>query len=139
MGAGAVAAIAIAFKFPGGLAIPLIGVALASAPRGSPAAGRWIRNCAVFGASLLVTLTIIAPEWITSIGGILSFNFMSAAQAAEVARRADLQDDIKSITVLRSEWSIGYLKHLANEYNVALTATALFGASWAPSGRIAGT
>ncbi len=129
VGAGAVAAIAVAFKFPGGLAIALIGIALASAPRGNPAAGRWVRKCAIFGISFLATLTIIAPEWMTSIGGILSYNFMSAAQATDMAADgADLRDDIKSITVLRSEWSIDYLKHLTNEYNVALTVTALFGA-----------
>jgi hypothetical protein len=127
--AGAVAAIAIAFKFPGVVAIPLIGVALLTAPQGSPVAGHLFRRCATFGVALLVTLTIIAPEWVTSIGYIFRFNFLAAVQSAYAAAdNPDLHGDIKSITVMRADWGGGYLKHLASEYNVALTATAVFGA-----------
>lgn len=128
--AGAVAAAAIAFKFPGGVAIPLVGVALLSAPQGNPAAGRLVRKCAIFGVALLVTLTVIAPEWMTSIGHLLRYNFLAGVQAAYAAAGdADLEGDIKSITVMQTEWTPGYLKHLVNEYNLALTATAAFGAA----------
>lgn len=129
VGAGAVAAAAIAFKFPGAVAVPLVGVALLSAPRGSPAAGQWIRKCAVFGLALLATLTVIAPEWMTSIGYLIRYNFLASVQAAYAAASdADLHADIKSITVMQTEWTPGYLKHLASEYNLALTMTAAFGA-----------
>jgi hypothetical protein len=128
-GAGAVAAVAIAFKFPGAVAIPLVGVALLSAPQGNPAAGRLFRHCAIFGLALLVTLTVIAPEWVTSIGDLVRFNFLAGipVEYAAVAD-ADIKGDIKSITVLQTEWTPGYLKHLVNEYNLALTVTAAFGA-----------
>jgi hypothetical protein len=128
-GAGAVAAVAIAFKFPGAVAIPLVGVALLTAPLGSPAAGRWIRKCAIFGGSLLLALTVIAPEWMTSIGYLIRYNFLAGVQAAHAAAQdADLTSDIKSITVMQTEWTAGYLKHLVNDYNLALTVTAAFGA-----------
>ncbi len=128
-GAGAVAAVAIAFKFPGAVAIPLIGLALLSAPPGNPAAGQLIRKCAIFGFTLVATLTVIAPEWMTSIGYLLRYNFLAGVQAAQAAAAdGDLHADIKSITVMQTEWTAGYLKHLVREYNVALTATAVFGA-----------
>jgi hypothetical protein len=99
-------------------------------PKGGPAAGSLFRRCATFGIALLTTLTIIAPEWLTSIGGLIRFNFMAAIQAAHAAADdVDLHSDIKSITVMQSQWIPGYLIHLVNEYNVALTATAAFGAA----------
>jgi hypothetical protein len=128
-GAGAVAAIAIAFKFPGAVAIPLIGVALLSAPPGNPAAGQLFRKCAIFGVALLATLTVIAPEWMRSIGYLFRYNFLASVQSAQAAAaEGDLHADIKSITVMQAEWTAGYLKHLVREYNLALTATAVFGA-----------
>jgi hypothetical protein len=128
-GAGAVAAVAIAFKFPGAVALPLIGAALASTPRGSPASGHLVRNCAILGFALVATLTVIAPEWITSIGELVRYNFMAAVQSAHAAAQdVALRDEIKSITVMRTEWRPGYLIHLANAYNIALTAAAVFGA-----------
>lgn len=128
-GAGAVAAAAIAFKFPGVVAIPLVGISLLSAPPGNPAAGNLIRKCAIFGVALLVTLTVIAPEWISSIGGLFRYNFLAGVQTAYAAvEDADLQQDIKSITVMQSEWTAGYFRHLVREYNLVLTATAAFGA-----------
>jgi hypothetical protein len=127
VGAGALAAVAVAFKFPGALAILVIGAALVTTTKGNPAHGRLLRSAAIVGASAIVALTIIAPEWITSIGGLIRFNFMAAIESANAAVEGpSVHGDIKSITVLRSEWSINYLKLLANEYNVALTATALF-------------
>lgn len=126
--AGAVAAVAVAFKFPGGIALPLIFAALATVPRGSPVGGHLIRDCAIATIAMLVTLTAIAPEWIAGIRGLIRYNFMAAVQAANaVAQDAELWADIKSITVMRPEWRPGYLIHLTNEYNIALTATALFG------------
>jgi hypothetical protein len=128
-GAGAVVAAAIAFKFPGAVAIPLIGVALLSDPQGSPAAGQLFRKCAIFGGALLATLTVIAPEWMTSIGYLFRYNFLASVPAAlATAADPDLHADIKSITVMQTERTPGYLNHLVNEYNLALTATALFGA-----------
>jgi len=129
VGAGALAAVAIAFKMPGGIALPLLWVALASTPRGGPASGAFVRNCVIVTVSLVVTLTAIAPEWITSIAGTIRYNFFSAIQSANAAvQDLDLRSDIKSITVMRDEWTGGYFRHLVREYNVALTATAVFGA-----------
>lgn len=128
-GAGALAAVAIAFKFPSAVAIPLVGVALLTAPQSSPAAGQWVRNCAIFGFSLITALTVIAPEWIASIGYIIQYNFLAGIPAAHAeAADASLINDIKSITVMQSEWTAGYWLRLVKEYNLALTVAATFAA-----------
>jgi hypothetical protein len=89
-----------------------------------------VRKCAIFGGALIATLTIIAPEWVTSIGNVVRYNFLAAIQPAyaSVEEAADLRRDIKSITVMRSGWGGAYLRHLVSEYNLALTMTAAFGA-----------
>jgi hypothetical protein len=127
--AGAIAAIAIAFKFPGAVALPLIWVAMFTAPSRNVPGKSLIRDSLIIGVSAILTLTLIAPEWLTSIAGLIRYNFMGGVQASQAATDpSELRGAIKSITVMRSEWSPGYLKHLVSEYNVALTATAVFGA-----------
>lgn len=129
IGAGAIAAVAIAFKTPGGIVVPAILVALATAPRESPASGQLIKKAAILCTALIVTLTAIAPEWLVGIGAIIRYNFATLVQPAFAAiSDMDLERNIKSITVMQEGWKTGYLKHLVSEYNVALTATAVFGA-----------
>jgi hypothetical protein len=129
VGAGVVAAVAIAFKMPGAVALPMIWVALATAARDGWTTSHVIKNGAIVFIALIVTLTAIAPEWITSIADTVRYNFLAAVQSAYAsAGEPDLRTDIKSITVMRDEWTGGYLKHLIREYNVVLTATAAFAA-----------
>lgn len=126
-GAGALVAVATAFKTPGGIALPLLFVALATAPKDSPASGQFVRKCAILSVAMVATLTVIAPEWLFSIEGIIRYNFAAVVQSAYASvDDADLEGDIKSITVMREGWKTGYLQHLMAPYNIALTATALY-------------
>ncbi len=126
VGAGALVAVATAFKTPAGIALPLIWVAFATSPKGGRASGNLARKCAIVLAAMAATLTVIAPEWLLSIEGIVRYNFSAIFQSAYAAADdSDLEGDIKSITVMREGWKTGYLKHLFDYYNVALTIAAL--------------
>lgn len=125
--AGALVAVATAFKTPGGIALPLIWVALATAPKDSPASGNFAKKCAIVFAAMAASLTVIAPEWLFSIEGIIRYNFAAVVQSAHAAvDDPDLARNIKSITVMREGWKTGYLQHLARPYNIVLTAAALW-------------
>lgn len=128
--AGVLAAVAIAFKTPGGVVIPVIIAALATAPKDSPASGHLLRKSAILVGATVTVLTIIAPEWLVSVGNIIEYNFAALIQPAyATSPDNDLVRNIKSITVMRDGWSAGYLKHLTSPYSIALTATAAFAAA----------
>lgn len=123
---GALVAVATAFKTPGMLAMPLLWSAIATAPKDGPTTGHPIRNCVIVLAAMAAVLTIIAPEWIFSVGNIVRVNFASIIRSAHAAvDQSDLAADIKSITVMPEGWKTGYLRHLVSPYNIALTVTAL--------------
>ena len=127
LGAGALGAVSIAFKLPGAVILPLLWIALATTPRNRGAPRQTIRECATLFVSLLVTLTVIAPEWVRSIGDIVRYNFSALIQSASAAvpDGDDLDSDIEAITILHSGgWQLRYLEHLVKDYNVVLTASA---------------
>jgi 4-amino-4-deoxy-L-arabinose transferase-like glycosyltransferase len=129
IGAGALVAVAIAFKAPGAIALSVILVALATGARDGLAPRHLFRSYAVVLISLLVTLTAIAPEWISGATRVIRYNFAAVVQSAYAAvEDASLENDIKAVTVMRTEWTAGYLRHLVSEYNVALTVMAGLGA-----------
>jgi hypothetical protein len=125
---GAMVAVATAFKTPGGVALPLVWTALITAPEGSPASGGLLKKCSIVFVAMAIGLTIIAPEWVFSLGNIVRYNFGALVQNAYAATDdAELTAAIKSITVMREGWKTGYLQHLTSPYNVALTVAAAYG------------
>jgi hypothetical protein len=77
----------------------------------------------------VVALTLIAPEWISSLGA-LHENFsqlLGRGAAAGDADGEDLRNTIDSITILGGDWS-WYFMILLRNYNFALSATAFLGA-----------
>jgi 4-amino-4-deoxy-L-arabinose transferase-like glycosyltransferase len=129
IGAGILGGIAIAFKLPAAILLPLICAAILTA-----SANRWIpqqivRQGAIYVVSLLVTLSVVAPEWIGGVGNIVKgglFGLIPTAAAAESAPQA-LDDTIRSVSILRHGSALGYIKQLFNSYNGALTILALAG------------
>lgn len=130
VGTGVLIAAAIAFKTPAGVALPLVWVALATAPKEGPAAGNLVKKCGIVFIAMAVSLSVIAPEWLVSVEGIIRYNFAAVIQSAHAAvddsELEMLKHDIKSITVMRDGWKTGYFQHLISPYNLALTATALY-------------
>ena len=75
---------------------------------------------------MAAALTVIAPEWLFSLGDIIRYNFAAVVRTAYAATGdADLTSDIKSITVMRDGWKTGYLQHLVTPYNVQMAAALI--------------
>lgn len=127
--AGVLAAVAVAFKTPGGVAIPVVLVAMATAGNRGSLGGGFARKAAIFCGTFIGALTLIAPEWLYGASDVIRYNFAAIIQTAHAAvPERDLESDIRSITVIQEGWKSGYLRHLSSAYNVALTAVAVFGA-----------
>jgi len=131
VGSGVLGAVAIAFKLPAAVLIPLIFLAIASAPGQWQVPRRVFKECGIFLVSLLASLTVIAPEWVTSVGPIIGgnlFGLLDTASAAE-GDPEKLDDAIRSVSVIRHGTWTGYLQQLFSNYNLALTVSALMGAA----------
>jgi hypothetical protein len=120
--AGALAAVAIAFKLPGGIAVLLLVLALLTANPGRAAAGRKLRDIAIGLATAAICLVIIAPESVPGIAGILGhFSAISG-----VPRNAGVHpDEIFQLTQMNEG---SYLRILLRGPNLALTLIAVAGA-----------
>jgi hypothetical protein len=82
------------------------------------------------------SLTLIAPEWTTSVGD-LHANFSQIIGSGAASTHADgqnLRNSIDAVTILRGDWS-WYILILVKNHNFALTLTALAGAGLALSRR----
>ena len=127
VGAGVLGAVAIAFKLPGVVVLPLLFLAIASAPENKQYPRQMLRECGTVFVALLVTLTVIAPEWIGSIGSIHhSFSRILGLTPTIPTESGDINETIRSITVIGGTWT-GYLRHLVKDYNLVLTISAVLG------------
>jgi 4-amino-4-deoxy-L-arabinose transferase-like glycosyltransferase len=126
---GVLGAVAIAFKLPGGVIVPLVFAAMLSSPLGMGMLRRKIKAFAIFAVSLIATLTLIAPEWITGIADIQNnFSGLLRGDAREATDAVDLADTVKVISAWGgSRWR--YVQHLLQDYNLILTVAALAGAA----------
>jgi len=128
IGAGILAAIAIAFKLPGG--IVLLGLFLAIGSNAETQSYRiMFKETAMVLLATVVTLTLIAPEWTSSLGA-LHGNFSltpGRGSASGDISEDNLRETIDSITILGGDWS-WYFTILLRNYNFALSFSALLGA-----------
>jgi hypothetical protein len=128
VGAGALAGVAVAFKLPGAIVLPALFMAIGTNAETQSYRTK-LKEAGVLVLTTLVTLTLIAPEWIGSLAA-LHENFsqiLRRSPAATNGSGADLRDSIDSITILGGDWS-WYLTTLFRNYNLALTLSALVGA-----------
>jgi 4-amino-4-deoxy-L-arabinose transferase-like glycosyltransferase len=126
--ASMLAAISIAFKLPGGIVLFVLFLAIGSNAK-TQSYGVMLKEAGVVLSTTVVTLTLIAPEWMTSLGA-LHENFSQIVGRGSVATDAggeNLRETIDSITILGGDWS-WYVMILVKNYNIALTLTALLGA-----------
>jgi 4-amino-4-deoxy-L-arabinose transferase-like glycosyltransferase len=123
--AGAVSGIAIAFKLPGGIVVPLIWAAIVTAPASHRPSFGAVKRLVVYSFSLAVALTVVAPEWLLWFGGQLQ-KFVSAADAATsgAVDESALAEEIFGLSNQRWGVSFRYLQHLVRGYNVVLTVLA---------------
>lgn len=127
VGAGILGGVAVAFKLPGVIVLPFLFLAIASAPENSRHPRQILRECGTVFLALLVSLTVIAPEWTTSIWTIHHhFAEILSLAPTKSAESDNTTETIRSITVIGGTWT-GYIKHLLKDYNLALTISALLG------------
>jgi 4-amino-4-deoxy-L-arabinose transferase-like glycosyltransferase len=131
IGAGILAAIAIAFKLPGGIVLLTLLVAIASNAETLSFRTKF-REAGVLLLTAAATLTLIAPEWLTSLGDIQgNFSQLAGSGASSAdADGQDLRDSIDAVTILRGDWS-WYILILLKNHNFALTLATLAGAGLA--------
>ncbi len=128
IGAGILAAVAIAFKLPGSIVLLVLFMAIASRTETRSYVKR-VKELGLVLLTTLVTLTLIAPEWMSSVGA-LHQNFSQILGRSSVAAdrsEENLRESIDSITIMGGDWS-WYFTILIKNYNFALSVAALLGA-----------
>lgn len=129
IGAGALAGVAIAFKLPGAIVLLPLFLAIGSYQPRWQYPRQALRHAGIVVLATFITLTVIAPEWTTSITSLYgNFSRVLQSEAASTPLEEVIIDDaIHSVTIFRGKAPLGYLKILLNDHNVALTVTALLG------------
>ena len=91
-----------------------------------------LKEAGIVLLTMLATLTVVAPEWMTSIGSLPNYfsQILGKVQAATGPYKGDIRD---AITLLRegriAEWE-GYINFLLNYQTFALSISALMGAGF---------
>jgi 4-amino-4-deoxy-L-arabinose transferase-like glycosyltransferase len=124
---GALAGIAIAFKLPAVLIVGWLCIAILTAPETKISSRRLVREGITFFLALISALTIIAPEWTLWASRIVLDTFASVGGSLAHAGNDDALDaEIYILSQYRPGFSLGYLRHFAKDYNLALVVAALF-------------
>jgi 4-amino-4-deoxy-L-arabinose transferase-like glycosyltransferase len=124
-GCGALVAVAIAFKLPGAIVLLPLGLALAI-PAVAVDRRTTARRLGTLLGSTVLCLTVLAPEWVGSLGAIAG-NF-SKLLTPGGGDAAGLRWDIDSITIMKPRRWFDYLGLLAHPGHLAVTGFALIGA-----------
>lgn len=130
LGTGALIGIAIAFKLPGAIGLPILVLAIASRLHPWHAARSFIKEAGLLALSMLVMLTLVAPEWVTIVD-FFSKNFsglFGIETTAQLSANESLDATIRTVTTHRSGHSgLRYFLVLLQKEHVVLTCAALLG------------
>jgi 4-amino-4-deoxy-L-arabinose transferase-like glycosyltransferase len=129
--AGALGGIAIAFKLPGAIILPILLLAVASEADNWRAPRRLSKEAGIVLLTVLMVLTVMAPETTASFAYLHEF-FSRLTEQKIVDNgpyEANMGDAIDMVTIYRGkEWS-GYFKILLKDYNLVTSLCALLGIS----------
>jgi 4-amino-4-deoxy-L-arabinose transferase-like glycosyltransferase len=129
--AGALGGIAIAFKLPGAIVLPILLLAVASEADNWRAPRRLLKEAGIVLLTVLMVLTVMAPETTASFAYLHEF-FSRLPEQKMVDSgpyEGSMSDAIDMVTIFRGkEWS-GYFKILLKDYNLATSLSALLGIS----------
>ena len=126
--AGILAGLAIAFKMTGAVSLLVLFLAIVSRPENWFKPRTYFKEAALATAAAIAALTIVAPEWIFSVGNSLHPWVTETKIAAAAAFDGDRHEAFRLVTTRRGEpWS-GYLKTLISDRNFAVTIAAVIGA-----------
>ena len=87
-----------------------------------------LKEVGIIFLALFVTLTIVAPEWTSSIGTLHKHFTRLLGTTAPGIAPGSLKATIDSITIHHTEGGATYLERLFRPYNIVLTISALVGA-----------
>jgi hypothetical protein len=127
---GAFGGIAIAFKEPGAIVVLPLLLAIASRPDRPQDSRSRLKEAGIVLLALLITLTVVAPEWTASIGTMpMSFSrLLGTGVTATGPAEGDVDDAMRRLMASEQDWT-GYFTIILKDYNVVLTLCALLGAS----------
>jgi hypothetical protein len=122
--AGALAGVAVAFKLPGGIILPILLLAIATSPPGDPGASK-LKQMGVVLVAMTATTAVLAPGVFFLIPKLASnFSNLIVSEARAAVSQEYEWADIYEITVLHGG---SYMSVLLRDYNLTLTIAALVG------------
>jgi 4-amino-4-deoxy-L-arabinose transferase-like glycosyltransferase len=126
--AGILAGVAIAFKMTGAVSLLALFLAIVSRAENRFKPRTIFKEVAITTCTAIVTLTIVAPEWIFSVGNTLQPWLAATKTMQEGVFKGDRREAFRLITIERGETWTGYLKILVSDRNLVLTVAAVLGA-----------
>jgi 4-amino-4-deoxy-L-arabinose transferase-like glycosyltransferase len=133
VGAGALGGMAIAFKLPGAIVLPVLLLAIVSHAESWRSPRRLLKEAGIVLVTLLTMLTVMAPETTMNIVSLhKSFSHVTEQGVASNAPfESSTRDAVDAVTILRDKKWSGYVNMLLERDNFALTLSALLGAGLA--------
>jgi hypothetical protein len=127
--AGMLAGLAIAFKLPGAVVLPVLFSAIATRTDGWLKPRLVIKEATVVLLFTFSTLTVVVPEWIFGIGSSLNpyYWLIHGNVTQPDILESNPQEAFRFVTTRRGANWTGYLRTLFQDYNLALTLAALAG------------
>ena len=131
--AGALGGMAIAFKVPGAIVLPILLLATVSHAESWRSPRPLLKEVGIVLVTLLTILTAMAPETTMSIASLHKHFSHVIAQGVvpHASYEGNMHDAVDTVTIFRhKKWS-AYPNILLKDYNLAITLSALLGAGWA--------
>ncbi len=127
---GILAGLGIAFKLPGAIVFLPLFLGIGSRFKVWYHSGRLFKEAGAILLFAVLIWTVITPEWTVNLDTLARTPSLLVGGKAVIAEsdESDLRSAVHSVTIYRGrEWT-GYFKILVNDYNLALTVTAVLGA-----------
>jgi 4-amino-4-deoxy-L-arabinose transferase-like glycosyltransferase len=133
VGAGALGGMAIAFKSPGAIVLPVLLLVIVSHAESWRSPRRLLKEVAIVLVTLLTTLSVMAPETTMNIASLhRSFSrVMEQGVEPNAPFEHSMRDAVDMVTIFRDKKWSGYVNILLQRDNFALTLSALLGAGLA--------
>jgi 4-amino-4-deoxy-L-arabinose transferase-like glycosyltransferase len=128
--AGALGGVAIAFKLPGAIVLPILLLAIISNPKSRRSPRRVLKEVGIILVTLLITLIVMAPEMMISPAS-LHKHFSHVIEQGEVPNtpfEGNMHNALDLVTIFREKKWSGHVNILFKDYNLAITLSALLGA-----------
>lgn len=129
IGAGVLGGVAVAFKLPGFIILPLLWGAIWTCRETWSHPRRRLQDAGLVLVTMLVTLTAVAPEWLSGFGILQrEFAFLFGAPQVQATEQQVLFNTMESLTVKANPNALSYVDRLFEPHNIVLFLSACVGA-----------